>query len=48
VHEIRDQRAEKPAFQTMKISHQERGGLFALFMTHPPLKLRIQRLNELN
>ena len=27
VQEIRDQRVEKPAFQSMKISHQERGGL---------------------
>jgi heat shock protein HtpX len=46
VQEIRDQRVEKPAFQSMKISHQERGGLIALFMTHPPLKLRIKRLEE--
>ena len=48
VQEIRDQRVEKPAFQSMKISHQERGGLIALFMTHPPLKLRIKRLEELS
>jgi len=47
MQEIRDQKVEKPAFQTMKISHQERGGLFALFMTHPPLGLRIQRLENL-
>jgi heat shock protein HtpX len=46
VQEIRDQRVEKPAFQSMKISHQERGGLFALFMTHPPLELRIERLRK--
>jgi heat shock protein HtpX len=48
VHEIRDQRAEKPAFQTMKISHQERRGLIAFFATHPSLELRIQRLNGLD
>lgn len=48
VQEIRDQRVEKPAFQSMKISHQERGGLIALFMTHPPLSLRIKRLEEQN
>ena len=46
VQEIRDQKAEKPAFQSMKISHQERGGLVALFMTHPPLELRIKRLRN--
>ncbi len=46
VQEIRDPKVEKPAFQSMKISHQERGGLIALFMTHPPLKLRIKRLEE--
>jgi heat shock protein HtpX len=46
VQEIRDQRVEKPAFQSMKISHKERGGLFALFMTHPPLELRIERLRK--
>jgi heat shock protein HtpX len=46
VQQIRDQRAEQPAFQSMKISHQERSGLIALFMTHPPLELRIKRLRE--
>jgi len=46
VQEIRDQKAEKPAFQSMKISHQERGGLVAFFMTHPPLELRIKRLRN--
>lgn len=46
VEEIRDERAEKPAFQSMKISHQERHGLLALFATHPSLELRIKRLKE--
>jgi heat shock protein HtpX len=43
---VRDPKVEKPAFQSMKISHHERGGLLALFMTHPPLETRIQRLKE--
>ena len=46
VQDIRDQRVEKPAFQSMKISHQERRGLVAFFATHPSLELRIQRLKE--
>ncbi|MBS0648965.1 MAG: protease HtpX [Verrucomicrobia bacterium] len=48
VQDIRDARVEKPAFQSMKISHQERGGLVALFLTHPPLAKRIERLKELH
>ncbi len=44
--QIRDARVEKPAFQSMKISHQERGGLRALFATHPPLSTRIDRLKQ--
>jgi heat shock protein HtpX len=47
LQEIRDQKAEKPAFQSMKISHQERQGLIAFFATHPSLELRIQRLKNL-
>jgi heat shock protein HtpX len=46
VQDIRDAKVEKPAFQSMKISHQERGGLVALFLTHPPLAKRIERLKE--
>lgn len=46
VQEIRDARVEKPAFQSMKISHQERGGLIAMFATHPSLELRIERLKK--
>lgn len=46
VKEIRDARVEKPAFQSMKISHQERGGLIAMFATHPSLELRIKRLQK--
>ena len=48
VQEIRDQRVEKPAFQSMKISHQERRGLVAFFATHPSLERCIQRLKEQN
>lgn len=48
VQDIRDAKVEKPAFQSMKISHQERGGLVALFLTHPPLAKRIERLKELH
>jgi heat shock protein HtpX len=47
LQEIRDVRVEKPAFQSMKISHQERRGLLAFFATHPSLELRIQRLKDL-
>jgi heat shock protein HtpX len=43
---IRDKRVEKPAFQSMKISHHEKSGLVALFSTHPPLSKRIALLNE--
>lgn len=46
LQEIRDQRVEKPAFQSMKISHQERRGLVAFFATHPSLELRIERLRK--
>ncbi len=46
VQGIRDQKVEKPAFQSMKISHQERRGLIAFFATHPSLELRIERLRK--
>ncbi len=46
MQEIRDQRVEKPAFQSMKISHQERRGMLAFFATHPSLELRIERLRK--
>jgi heat shock protein HtpX len=41
-----DPRAEKPAFQPLKISDNKKRGLSALFATHPPLEDRIQRLKE--
>lgn len=44
--EVRDQHAEKPAYQTMKISTGHRSGLALLFASHPPLDTRIQRLKE--
>jgi len=43
---VHDKRAEAPAFQAMKISTGRRSGLLALFATHPPLELRIQRLKD--
>jgi heat shock protein HtpX len=46
LQEIRDVKVEKPAFQSMKISHQERRGLIAFFATHPSLELRIERLRK--
>lgn len=43
---IRDTKVEKPAFQSMKISHHERRGLLSLFATHPALESRIAKLKE--
>jgi Zn-dependent protease with chaperone function len=43
---VRDKRVEKPAFQSMKISHTEKSGLVALFSTHPPLSTRIAQLKS--
>lgn len=34
------------AIATLKISHRDRGGLMALFMTHPPLGARIEALRN--
>ena len=48
VQERRDQKAEKPAFQTMKISTPGKSGFLLLFSTHPPLERRIERLQRLN
>lgn len=48
VQQIHDQRAEKPAFQTMKISNPKGHGFKRFFATHPPLESRIQRLQEEN
>jgi len=44
----RDQRAEKPSFEAMKISTSNRSGLMKFFSSHPPLEERIARLNEGN
>ncbi len=38
--------SKKDGLATLKISHRERGGLAALFMTHPPLEVRIQALEK--
>jgi len=35
------------ALAALKISHRQRGGLTALFSTHPPLEVRIEALNNL-
>jgi heat shock protein HtpX len=37
---------EKDSLATLKISHRDRGGLMALFMTHPPLEARIEALEK--
>lgn len=39
---------QHPAVQTMQISGHGRGLLAKLFSSHPPLELRIQRLQEMN
>lgn len=46
VQQIHDPHAEKPAFQSMKISTKTRSGLLSLLATHPPLDVRIERLKE--
>lgn len=45
--EVVDQRYEKPAFQSFKISNPKRHGIRQLFSTHPPLEERIDRLKQL-
>jgi heat shock protein HtpX len=45
--QIHDPAHEKPSFQSMKISTKRQHGLLALFASHPPLDLRIERLKEL-
>lgn len=45
--EVVDQRYEKPAFQTFKISNPKKHGIRQLFSTHPPLEVRIERLKQL-
>lgn len=46
-YEIKDIKAQNPAFQTFKISNNSKGGLINLFATHPPLDDRIERLKNL-
>jgi heat shock protein HtpX len=42
---VKDPRADNPAIAAFKISHPDgKTGLLRLFMTHPPLEERIQRL----
>ena len=45
VVEVSDTKADQPAFQSMKISNPK--GIMHLFSSHPPLEVRIQRLQEL-
>ena len=44
--DIVDQRYEKPAFQSFKISNPKRHGIRQLFSTHPPLDIRIEKLRS--
>lgn len=37
---------EKDSLATLKISHRDRGGIMALFMTHPSLEVRIEALEK--
>ena len=41
-----EEKSQKDGLATLKISHRERGGLAALFMTHPPLEVRIVALEK--
>lgn len=42
--EIKDPRADQPAFRAMKISEPK--GFLSMFASHPPLESRIQRLQQ--
>lgn len=46
VQQIHDVKAEKPAFQSMKISNPKGHGWKRFFATHPPLEVRIERLKQ--
>ncbi len=46
MQQVHDPHTEKPSFQAFKISTRGKSGLMALFATHPPLDLRIQRLQQ--
>lgn len=47
MQQIHDPHAEKPSFQAFKISTQRKSGFLMLFATHPPLEVRIERLQHL-
>lgn len=44
VVDVKDSKADQPAFQSMKISNPK--GIMHLFSSHPPLDVRIKRLQE--
>ncbi len=46
MQEIRDPKAENPAFAAFKISTHSKKGLLRFFATHPPLEERIERLKK--
>ena len=48
MQQIHDPQTEKPSFAALKISTHEKGGFRKLFMTHPPLGERIERLRSEN
>ncbi|MES2345687.1 MAG: protease HtpX [Chlamydiota bacterium] len=47
VQNIKDPKADVPAFQALKISTNNKTRFGALFATHPPLQTRIARLKQL-
>ncbi|MCC6127924.1 MAG: protease HtpX, partial [Chlamydiae bacterium] len=46
VQNMKDPKADNPAMAAFKISNPAKSGLLALFATHPPLEVRIQRLRN--
>lgn len=46
MQQVHDPRTEKPSFQAFKISTRGKSGFMSLFATHPPLDVRIERLQQ--
>jgi heat shock protein HtpX len=47
MQEIKDPKERAPSMQALKISSTNKKGLIQLFATHPPLNLRIERLQQM-